>query len=608
MAKKKIPSSSYSANDADINSPTSKLANNDKADKEKIINPEKKPQLYSFTSTNAFFAFWNEVSGIIQNTLKSEENQKLIQKSLTEKIVEIQQQGMKIPDGRLKSADWESEPMYAQIRSLYSYNANLLEKFAESLPLPDIESKRKVNFLVRQLIDFYSPANFSLFNPEFINQAIATKGESITKGLNNLANDLQKGRITHVNEDNFKIGENLAVTEGQVIYQCPLFELIEYKPQSAKVRSRPMLFVPPCINKYYIMDLSPNNSLVRYTVEQGQHLYLISWRNIDEQTIDTSWENYVESVISAVELVRKDSKSADINILGFCVGGTILSCALAVMAAKKIKLPASLTLLTSLLDFAEPGDLGVFLNSALIVEMENRLKTGGAIVPGSSLAQVFAFLRPKDLIWNYVSSKYLKGETPRDFDILYWNSDSTNQPLKMMAWYLRNCYLENNLLHKKVKLCGEVVDFSKINIPAYIYASREDHIVPWGSAYNSAKLLSGDVRFVLGASGHIAGVINPPAMNKRNYWIFENSNPKKQTSTQWFEKTTEVAGSWWADWIKWLNKNSGNEIPTKSINYDKKKVISPAPGEYVKQRAKSDSSQLSFLMILEKMGFNKNKD
>lgn len=573
-------------------------------------NEKSKKQLYSFTSTEAFNSFWSEILGIINRSLSVEDNIKIIQKAITEKMLEIQQHGFSIPDGRLQTKDWESDPMFAQVRTWYAYNANLWESFAQALPLPDKESRRKVNFLTRQLIDLFSPANFSFSNPEFINKAIETKGESIKNGINNLLADIQKGRITHVNEDNFTLGKNLATTEGKVIYRCALFELIEYKPQSKTVSKNPILFVPPCINKFYIMDLSTNNSLVRWTVEQGQHLYLISWRNIDEETINTSWEDYVNAVIMAIGVVRKDSHSEGINILGFCVGGTILASSLAVMAAKKMKMPNSMTLLTTLLDFGEPGDLGVFLNSTLIDEMDNRLKLGGAVVPGSSLAQVFSILRPKDLIWNYVSTKYLKGETPRDFDILYWNSDSTNQSLKMMAWYLRNCYLENRLIKKTARVLGEVIDLKKITIPTYVYASREDHIVPWTSSYESAKTLGGKVRFVLGASGHIAGVINHPAANKRNYWVSgSDSTPAQDNPDEWFNSSQSITGSWWADWNNWLTKFNGGENPAAKIGYENKKSLAPAPGEFVRVRAKVDDSPMSFMMLFKKIGsLLKNKE
>lgn len=570
----------------------------------------KKTQLHSFTSIDAVNSFWQDVLSIINQSIINEDNQRVIQKALTDKMLEIQQSGFSIPDDRLNSKEWESNPFYAQVRTWYAYNSMLWSQFAKSIPLPDFESRRKVVFLTRQLIDFFSPANFSLLNPEFINKTIETKGENIKNGMVNLAHDLQKGRITHVNENNFELGENLATTEGKVIYRTSLFELIEYQPLTAKVSKNPMLFVPPCINKYYIMDLSPKNSLVRYTVMQGQHLYLISWRNIDAETQDTSWEDYINAVITAIGIVREDNQNQELNILGFCVGGTILATTLAVMAAKKMKLPNSMTLLTTMLDFKEPGDLGVFLNERLIIEMEDRLKVGGAVVPGSSLAQVFSILRPRDLVWNYVSSKYFKGETPRDFDILYWNSDSTNQSLKMMAWYLRNCYWENNLSQKKAKVLDEKVNLEQIKIPTYVYCSRDDHIVPWTSAYKSAKSLGGNVRFVLGASGHIAGVINPPANNKRNYWLGKNnSQPTFASIDEWYDQAESYAGSWWPDWTKWLNQFNGGEIADKQTKYQAKKSVARAPGKYVRQRIKTETSPLPLMSILEKFSnFNLNSN
>lgn len=563
---------------------------------EKInVDQEASEKARHFVSTQAMMSFWQDMLNTLQGAVGDESAQKNFQKKLAQLMQDIPKQGFGIPDARLKAPVWQNDPFYAQLSQIYGYQSAVMERMIEALPITDKSSQRKMQFLSRQIIDAFSPANFAWTNPEFINNALQTKGESIMAGLNHMIEDLKKGRITHVDETQFEVGRNVAVTPGKVILRTPLFELLEYAPQTDKVSKRPMLFVPPCINKYYIMDLSPENSLVRFVVEQGHHLYLISWRNIDASTQNIEWDHYIGSVISAINTVREENHGENCNVLGFCVGGTILSTTLAVMAAKNMQLPSSVTLLTTLLDFTEPGDLGVFLSEALLQELEAKVPNGG-VVPGSSLAQVFSMLRPKDLVWSYVTQKYLKGEKPKDFDILYWNGDSTNLAVRMIAWYLRNCYWDNALVKKQAIVLGEKIDLSKVSIPAYFYASREDHIVPWASAYDSACYLGSKTelkRFVLGASGHIAGVINPAKTNKRNYWLgVSQSTPNADNADAWMANTKEVAGSWWNDWQAWLANHKGGEVVAKSINYESRKAIDQAPGQYVRRSVDEQTAEV----------------
>jgi len=378
----------------------------------------------------------------------------------------------------------------------------------------------------------------------------------------------------------------VATTEGKVVFENEFFQLLEYKPLTAKVYERPFLFIPPCINKFYILDLQPENSFIRYAVAQGHRTFVVSWRNPDESMKHTTWDNYVEDVaIQAIKVVQEIGGSKQINALGFCVGGTILSNALAVLAARGEKPVASATLLTTLIDFTDTGILDVFIDEGFVKYREGQFAKGG-LMKGKDMASTFSFLRPNDLVWNYVVGNYLKGETPPPFDLLYWNSDSTNLPGPMYAWYLRNTYLENNLIKPgKATVCGEKIDLRKVDMPIYIYGSREDHIVPIGGAYASTHVFPGKKRFVMGASGHIAGVINPPAANKRCFWTGSETT-FSQDVNQWIGKAKEHPGSWWTDWSVWLKSHAGKQIAApKTYGKGKYKAIENAPGRFVKERA-----------------------
>ncbi|MDR0274530.1 MAG: alpha/beta fold hydrolase, partial [Burkholderiaceae bacterium] len=384
-----------------------------------------------------------------------------------------------------------------------------------------------------------------------------------------------------------EVGRNIATTEGAVVFENDFFQLIEYKPLTEKVYARPFLLIPPCINKYYILDLQPANSLVRYAVSQGHRTFVVSWRNPDESLARATWDDYVEhAALRAIDTVREISGAAQINTLGFCVGGTILGTALAVLAARGEQAVASATFLTSFLDFSDTGVLDVFIDEGFVKYREVEMGKGG-LLKGQDLAATFSFLRPTDLVWNYVVGNYLKGETPPPFDLLYWNSDSTNLPGPFYAWYLRNTYLENNLTKPgKCTVCGEKIDLGKIDIPVYIYGSREDHIVPIRGAYASTQVLSGPKRFAMGASGHIAGVINPPAAKKRSHWLREDGK-LPPTQDEWLAGAQEHPGSWWTDWAAWLKGHAGRQIaaPETYGKAPKYRAIEPAPGRYVKVKA-----------------------
>jgi polyhydroxyalkanoate synthase subunit PhaC len=486
-------------------------------------------------------------------------------------------------DKRFASEAWSSNPVSAFSAAVYLLNARTLLGLAEAAET-DTKTKARLRFAVEQWMAASAPSNFMALNAEAQRKALESKGESIAKGVQNLLKDIRQGHVSMTDESVFEVGKNVATTEGAVVFENELFQLIEYKPLTKQVYERPFLVVPPCINKFYILDLQPENSLVRYLVDQGHRTYVMSWRNPDASIEEKTWDDYVgDGAMKAIEVVQEITGAKQINALGFCVGGTILGTALAVHAARGEKPLASATLLTSFLDFSETGVLDLFIDEAFVKFREMQMGRGG-LLKGQELASTFSFLRPNDLVWNYVVGNYLKGETPPPFDLLYWNSDSTNLPGPMFTWYLRNTYFENNLIKPgKCTVRGEKIDLRKLDLPVYIYGSREDHIVPIGGAYASVNHLPGKKRFVMGASGHIAGVINPPVKNKRSYWTNEKL-PK--TFDEWFKGAKEHPGSWWTDWAAWLKPHAGKQVAApKSYGKGKYKAIEPAPGRYVKAKA-----------------------
>jgi polyhydroxyalkanoate synthase len=491
-------------------------------------------------------------------------------------------------DRRFSAEAWKVNPVSKFSAGAYLLNARALMGLAEAVE-GDAKTKARVRFAVEQWTAASAPSNFLALNAEAQQKAIASKGESIAQGLANLLHDMKQGHVSMTDESIFEVGKNVATTEGAVVFENEFFQLLEYKPLTSKVYEKPLLLVPPCINKFYILDLQPDNSLIRYATAEGHRTFVVSWRNPDESMAGKTWDDYIEhAAIKAIEVVQEITGAKTINALGFCVGGTILGTALSVLAARGEKPVASATLLTSFLDFTDTGILDIFIDEESVKYREMEMGQGG-LLKGQELASTFSFLRPNDLVWNYVAGNYLRGEMPPPFDLLYWNSDSTNLPGPFYTWYLRNTYLENNLIKPgKILVCGEKVDLSKVDIPVYIYGSREDHIVPIGGAYASTQYLPGKKRFVMGASGHIAGVINPPAKNKRSYWTNDKLPQGKFPAAQadWFKGATEHPGSWWTDWSDWLKGHAGRQIAApKSYGSRKYKVIEAAPGRYVKVKA-----------------------
>ena len=486
-------------------------------------------------------------------------------------------------DRRFSAPEWKESPIYDYLHQAYLLNTQYLKQVVEVIPAQDAKSKERMRFLARQMADAMAPSNFAATNPEFIKLALETKGQSITDGINNLIKDFEKGRISMTDESVFEVGKNIATTEGAVVYENELMQLIQYSPLTPKVGTRPLVVVPPCINKFYIMDLQPDNSLIRFMVDQGNTVFLVSWRNPSEAHGQVGWDDYLEhGPITALHIAQEITKVKQVNALGFCVGGTILTSALAVLKERGEDPVASLTLLTTLLDFSDTGEIGLFIDEQGVTAREGTIGKGG-LLPARDLANTFSFLRANDLVWNYVTGNYLKGEKPKAFDLLYWNSDSTNLPGPFACWYMRNMYLENNLrVPGKLAMCGANVDLGKLEMPVYLLATREDHIVPWQSAYQSTRILGGKIRFVLGASGHIAGVINPVSKNKRSYWVNEDV---KTEAEGWLTAAEEKKGSWWADWADWLKPLSGEQRAPRKPGNANYKPIEPAPGRYVRERA-----------------------
>jgi len=485
-------------------------------------------------------------------------------------------------DRRFRAPEWRETPYFDYLAQSYLATGRWLREVVEATRL-EPQVKRKLEFFARQLVDAASPANFPWSNPEALKLAARTSGESVAQGLRNLAADLDKGMISMTDESAFEIGRNLAVTPGAVIYENDLIQLIQYRPATETVFEQPLVMVPPCINKFYILDLQPENSFVRYAVERGHTVFMVSWRNMPPDMGRVSWDDYIEhGVMKALAVASEVCGAEKVNALGFCVGGTLLGAALAVMRARGEERVASLTLLATLLDFSDTGELSVFVDEAYVRKREADFASGG-LLHGRELALTFASLRANDLIWHYVVNNYLKGRTPEPFDLLYWNADSTNLPGTMYAYYLRHMYLENSLrVPGKLTQCGQPVDLRRVDMPAYLLATREDHIVPWRTAYAGARLLGGRIEFVLAASGHIAGVVNPASKNRRNYWL---NSDLAEDPERWLATAAAHPGSWWRHWGDWLEPHGGARMPARArLGGSSHREIEPAPGRYVRAK------------------------
>jgi polyhydroxyalkanoate synthase len=490
-------------------------------------------------------------------------------------------QGEETADNRFAAPEWNELPVFRYFRDSYLLTSKMMMQAVEEANL-DAPTKQRMRFFMRQYLDAAAPSNYLMTNPEALKAAMESGGESLQEGMKNLLADMEKGRISMTDESAFEVGRNIAVSRGAVVYESELLQLIQYEPLTAKVHERPLVMVPPCINKFYIMDLQPENSLVKYAVEQGHTVFMVSWRNVKKQHATVTWDQYIGELIDALQEAAKIARVKKVNALGFCIGGTLVASALAVMERKGNHLVASLTLLTTLLEFSDVGDIRVYIDENFVGKREQQLARGG-LVPGQELAGAFSSLRANDLVWSYVVNNYLKGKQPPAFDLLYWNADATNLPGPMYSYYLRNTYANNKLCKPDaLTMLGEPVSLKRVKMPTFVFAAREDHIVPWKGGYASARTLGGKVRFVLGASGHIAGTINPASKNKRSYWVNDHmpADPEK-----WFAEARELPGSWWNEWSKWLRPLGGKLVAARrKLGGGVRKPIEPAPGRYARER------------------------
>ena len=486
-------------------------------------------------------------------------------------------------DRRFMSAAWTALPYFDYVKQTYLAQCRSLLEWVESVDLPP-KPKAKLRFCARRYLDAIAPTNFAATNPEVLQAAIESGGETLVLGMRNLARDIRLGRMSLTDEGAFEVGSNLATTPGAVIHENALAQIIQYAPRTLDVHERPLVIVPPCISKYYVLDLTPQSSFVRHCVEQGHTVFLISWRNVGVEQGGVTWDDYLTlGVQRALAIAREVTGSETANALGFCVGGVLLASALAVLHARGERPVASLTLLATMLDYEQSGDLGALIDEAYVAGRERALRDGG-IVPASDVAMAFSSLRANEFIWHYYVNNYLLGRAPPPFDLLYWNGDQANLPGAMFTYYIRNLYLENNLARPgHLAMCGTPVDLGEIDVPAYVFGAREDHISPWKCTYATVGLLGGDRRFVLGASGHVAGVINPPARNKRNFWVDGELDPEPE---RWFATAKVQPGSWWTHWTAWIKAYAGRTTSAPAeLGNRCYRVIEPAPGQYVKARA-----------------------
>jgi polyhydroxyalkanoate synthase len=490
------------------------------------------------------------------------------------------------PDPRFKGELWENNFLFDYIRKSYLIAAQNVQQTVAEVQGLDPQNARKVKFFTRQFVDALSPSNFVFTNPEVLQRTVETGGQNLLEGFNHLLQDLDRGHgklaISMTDYKAFKLGQNVASTPGKVVFQNDLMQLLQYEPSTPDVFKTPLLIIPPWINKYYILDLREKNSFIRWACAQGHTVFIVSWVNPDERHARKTFDDYlVEGPLAALDAIEKATGEHEINVIGYCLGGTLFACLLAWLAAKKQKRVKSATFFTTLIDFREPGELGVFVDKEIVANLEKRMAARGYL-EGSEMAGTFNMLRANDLIWSFVVNNYLMGKEPFPFDLLYWNSDATRMPAAMHTFYLRNMYIENNLCTPgSIELAGVPIDLSLIKTPAYFISTLEDHIAPWKSTYLGAALLKGPVRFVLGGSGHIAGIVNPPAANKYWYWTREGGLP---AADDWLATADKHEGSWWTDWENWIAGFGGEKIPARHPGDGKLKVIEDAPGTYAKFR------------------------
>ena len=491
-------------------------------------------------------------------------------------------------DRRFRDSEWQRNEIFDFIKQSYLLTANSVQQMVAHLHgIPDGERKR-IEFYTKQFADAFAPTNFPLTNPEVMRATLKSNGENLVKGLDNLLADIERGKgelSIRQSADGFVLGENIATAPGKVVFRNSLIELLQYDAVTEQVHERPLLIFPPWINKFYILDLRPENSFIRWLTAQGYTVFVVSWANPDESQAELGFEDYMrDGIFTALDAVKDATGVEDPNCVGYCIGGTLLAATLAYMAAKGDKRVHSATFWAAQTDFSDAGDLSVFVDEAQLEALQGQMKAAGGVLPGSKMAGAFNMLRANDLIWSFVINNYMLGKQPMPFDLLYWNSDTTRMPEKLHLSYLRQCYRDNALALGKMMLGGVTLDLSKVKVPVYLQSAREDHIAPAKSVFKGAHLFGGPVRFIIAGSGHIAGVINPPAAKKYQYWT-NDAKAKALDVEDWRDGATEHPGSWWTDWDKWLAKLSGKKIPARKPGDGNLPVLGDAPGTYVKVKA-----------------------
>ena len=493
-------------------------------------------------------------------------------------------------DRRFKDAEWQDNPFFDYLKQSYLLTSRWLLDTVNQVEGLDDKTAKKIDFYTRQFVDAISPSNFAATNPEVLRATLESRGENLVKGLDNLLADLERGKgrlqIKMTDLDAFEVGKNVAVTPGKVVYRNDLIELIQYAPRTAEVHRRPLLVIPPWINKYYILDLRPDNSFVRWAADQGHTVFVVSWVNPDEKLAAKSFENYMlEGVLAALDAMEKATGEREHNVVGYCLGGTLLASALAYMAAKRDDRVKSATYFAALTDFAEPGDLGVFIDEEQLRHLEAGMNERGYL-EGAHMATTFNMLRANDLIWSFVVNNYLLGKEPFPFDLLYWNSDSTRMPAAMHSFYLRKMYQENKLIEPGgITLNGVPIDLRKVKTPSFMLSTKDDHIAPWEATYAATQIFAGPVRFTLAASGHIAGVVSPPnPKNRYGHWT-NTANPP--TPSAWLANAVEQPGSWWPSWAAWIAPFGDGMVPAREPGTGKLKALADAPGTYVMVKAQT---------------------
>jgi polyhydroxyalkanoate synthase len=490
-------------------------------------------------------------------------------------------------DKRFKDNEWQENQVFDFIKQSYLLTANWIQNTVGKVELEDPDARKRVDFYTKQFVDAIAPTNFVLTNPEVLRATMQSNGENLVKGLDNLLEDIERGDgqlSIRQSADAFTPGKNIAITPGKVVFRNELLELLQYEPTTEQVYERPLLIFPPWINKFYILDLRPENSFIKWLVAQGYTVFVASWVNPDKRLAMKSFEDYMrEGIFAALDAVEQATGVRNPNVVGYCIGGTLLGATLAYMAATNDDRVHSATFWAAQVDFSEAGDLTVFVDEAQLESLQQQMEAAGGVLEGKKMATTFNMLRANDLIWSFVINNYMLGKQPMPFDLLYWNSDTTRMPEKTHLFYLRECYKENALARGKMELGGKKLDLTKVKVPVYLQSAKEDHIAPYRSIYKATRLYSGPVRFILAGSGHIAGVINAPVAKKYQYWTNENLPAKVE---DWVAGAKEHLSSWWPDWDAWLSKLSGAKMPARKPGDGKLRSLGDAPGSYVKVKAR----------------------